>query len=455
MKRLCVFAFCAAVVSAVQDLAYNGKVGSAVSRECVNKCVDGQCVVYNTNDIEQCYNTAHDAPIYQLTKKKGTCLSRCVEEPSYWYAWCYVDNNGNYEYCNRNTTVQWVRKRKFTLSNGPCKDECQYYYTDGSNKNWYQCTHYFGGWDYCDPKFSYDYIQAQTANGYMCSGRCKDHNHDGTRWCYYGNRNSDTCALPALPRPREWSRDLEELFAINQAFNVSYSTRCKRETDDDEDTPARRVRMRTENLNNLATDLEEMQEFDYVYIEPSARDPDQPIYSYTTEPVGSSIKPRVLRAELYPRHVRLPRAERGRIPEFIYANLRLLGMLQGDHAGHLIAFTLHGPDELYNFVPQMGRLNQGDYASQEQHIRRFLRDPNHQDAKVDMLVIPLYRDNETRPRGIAMHVRYFLGNTLVDQFYEYLPNYPNYGIVSTAKPFSTTPPPSFSHNNILFSLAGC
>lgn len=105
--------------------------------------------------------------------------------------------------------------------------------------------------------------------------------------------------------------------------------------------------------------------------------------------------PYVLRARIYPRHLR---ARDPRYPSGIEQYMINMGAFEDDDRGHLLASSLSGPTQLYNFAPQSSALNRNIgrtawWKRNEDEIRRGLRSPGI--GSYDVTIVMGYRLNES------------------------------------------------------------
>lgn len=167
-------------------------------------------------------------------------------------------------------------------------------------------------------------------------------------------------------------------------------------------------------------------------------DQNNPINSYTLQqaPPQSNAPstsrgqiaelPLVVRANIYPRHLRT--TERRPIPGPINKKMKLMNKHQSDEAGHIVADSLGGPSEEYNFVPQTPSLNRNEgstlssdripfvsWFSYEEHMREFLREPDAGHIQFTAVIIYGNLLDTRRPVQIGLRLRYYdINNTFVD-----------------------------------------
>lgn len=457
--------------------------------ECINNCdMYGRCRIDTSDTWYDCQDKNVLAPMAQTFRYKHptikVCLSRCGKIGGTDYDWCYVDQDKNWDYCNGDTQINWARDQKFTDTDRLCKTDCVNYCSFFTCSD--TCENYWNSTGYCNSHKGYDYVRAKTINNKPCIGRCTD--KDLTyNWCYYdisSKSSYDYCAEPQRPRIGEWQDTMESLeslgnihervdglLARRRRAKQSYQelspvalrqiigeektepTLLPRDTNlahpwlesmvplqQFQDPVHERLALRNKRalpakkevnkktiLPTLARQLENDPSLETVQVHD-----DSPVTSYTVLPGDGEnypTMPMVLRAKVRPKHIRSYRdrpASNICIPPAVVSNLELMGKRPGDHAGHLLAFTLGGPSEVWNFVPQLGRTNIGDYAREERIVRKFFKDNPKSDPWVDLLVVVVYsrvgRTMEKRPSGVSYYTMFYLGTRLVEQWFDILPN---------------------------------
>lgn len=126
-------------------------------------------------------------------------------------------------------------------------------------------------------------------------------------------------------------------------------------------------------------------------------------------------------------------SQRPGIPSKITKNLQQMQLIDEiDHRGHILAYSLGGPNEIYNFVPMAKKVNCGPdslWREIEREISKFLK--THKDGHVEWRFIAHYdiksKLRPLRPKGFFLqHTRKHSKNVVEHTSDVYCSNLPDY-----------------------------
>ncbi|CAO1373982.1 unnamed protein product [Diamesa hyperborea] len=344
-------------------------------------------ITFLFNISQAYYQIRPSGTIASVTNKGKECMTNCIPYSDYHF--CYTGwGSSNWDYCKVKTSDRQVQY--FTsMAKGRkplCTSKCGYF---GESYQW--CFTGEGGlWDKCSTNRQKCYDCSIYHGGYQCKT---------------SNGDTDSCA----PDPIHYY----EFDRAKVAFKDNVGTytdqgfkKCKnriiRQFSDDE---TRKI-----GIFNIANTLASVYNVTYL----TSGQPIQFIVTLTVPPTSSSVMlntrlPLVIRATLRKKYFNNVREE---IPYYIEHQMRYMDKnSSSDETGQLLASSLGGPMQGYNFAPQNRIVNKNSDGESywyhiEEKIRETLRDDNV--MYIDWTLIVVYDDLQVHKRPIGFGLKYIV-----------------------------------------------
>nr|QZL13798.1 parasitoid killing factor [Mamestra configurata] len=369
-------------------------------RSCIGDCVHNRCVVDANGKLENCINVNSTPPKRWYTaryrqskyiKCKSACISVNRETP-----WCYVNANGDTDYCNKDVkSQQQTYEFEINLNSTvrqPCITPCAYI---ASTK---YCT--------CRTNRGQNLLCAPFAHFTTPALPPPSTSDDALSKCVRQPNLWSVCRTPrrshrqvdnTTPDPLH----LDACLAASNPDNIDVYRR-----------PDRRGIFRSVSAGTVLTDAGAFTDIGETYVNVQA-----PLVSYTTI-YNSYLNlnlPVVVRARIDTAalaSVVTPRPSnviQNTVPS-LTAALQTIKYRYNNvwyDVGHMVGYFSGGQDVDYNYSPQTETLNRGLWLSMENHIRAWVHNTSPY-GFVDMLIVVYYdSDIDFLPYAFGVNLAYY------------------------------------------------
>lgn len=322
--------------------------------------------------------------VISRTNNRKECMTNCIPYKDYHF--CYLGwGSRNWEKCkvqNFDRQVQYYTSM-FKGNNPLCTSKCDYY---GESYQW--CFTGEGGrWDKCSTNKQKCYDCAKYPEGYLCRTLDNNINHCAPDPIHYYQ----------FDRTKDLLKNYVGKYTAQGYIKQLCKTRKTRQFSDDE--------VRVEGIHNHANFFGSSYNVTYL-----KNGPIDFITTITVPPLRPETHvtrlPIVIRAKLQRKF--LNNVEKT-IPSYIGQQMVKMDREPNDETGNLLAASLGGPMQDFNFAPQTPIVNRNDGGESywyliEQNIRERLSDDNVD--YIDWTLLVIYDELQVTRRPIGFGLRY-------------------------------------------------